>query len=106
MCDVCAAHCDKAAVRVDVDAQGSSLREVVTHFTLHAKAICRLFVSKGMLVGLSWHAEEAVVILGFPMSLKEKKAKEFTVKAPRGASHPGQKGCAGGIAVCGLMFGH
>ena len=27
MCDVCAAHGDRAAVGVDVDAQGSSLRE-------------------------------------------------------------------------------
>ena len=34
VCDVCAAHVDKAAVRVDVGAQGSSLREDETHFPL------------------------------------------------------------------------
>ena len=32
MCDVCAAHGDRAAVRVDVDAQGSGLREDESHF--------------------------------------------------------------------------
>ena len=34
MCDVCAAHGDRAAVGVDVDAQGSSLREDESHFPL------------------------------------------------------------------------
>ena len=34
VCDVCAAHSDRAAVGVDVDAQGSSLREDESHFTL------------------------------------------------------------------------
>ena len=35
MCDVCAAHGDRAAiVGVDVDAQGSGLREDETHFLL------------------------------------------------------------------------
>ena len=32
MCDVCAAHGDRAAVGVDVDAQGSGFREDETHF--------------------------------------------------------------------------
>ena len=32
MGDVCAAHGDRAAVGVDVDAQGSSLREDESHF--------------------------------------------------------------------------
>ena len=36
MCDVCAAHGERAAVGVDVDAQGSGLREDVTHFSLNA----------------------------------------------------------------------
>ena len=31
MCDVCAAHGDRAAVSVDIDAQGSSLREDEWH---------------------------------------------------------------------------
>jgi len=34
VCDVCAAHGDRAAVGVDVDAQGSGLREDETHFPL------------------------------------------------------------------------
>ena len=36
MCDVCAAHGDRAAVGVDVDAQGSGLREDETYFPLNA----------------------------------------------------------------------
>ena len=36
MCDVRAAHGDRAAIRVDVDAQGSSLGEDETHFSLSA----------------------------------------------------------------------
>ena len=36
MCDVCAAHGGRAAVGVDVDAQGSGLREDETHFPLIA----------------------------------------------------------------------
>ena len=31
------------------------------------------FISGKNLVDLRWHSEEAVVFLGFPMSLKEKK---------------------------------
>ena len=69
MCDVCAAHGDRAAVGVDVDAQGSSLREDETHFPLNARVECRAFESERILFGLRWHAEEAVVFLGFPMSL-------------------------------------
>ena len=38
MCDVCAAHGDGAAVGVDVDAQGSSLREDESNFPL--KRLC------------------------------------------------------------------
>ena len=37
MCDVCAAHGDRAAVGVDVDAQGSSLREDESHFPLNPR---------------------------------------------------------------------
>ena len=68
MCDVCAAHGDRAAVGVDVDAQGSSLREDESHFPLNARVECRAFVSERILVGLRWHAEQAAVFLGFPMS--------------------------------------
>ena len=73
VCDVCAAHSDKAAVGDGVDVQGSSLREDETHFPLNAKVECRAVASERILVGLRWHAEEAVVFLGFPISLKEKK---------------------------------
>ena len=69
MCDVCAAHGDRAAVGVDVDAQGSSLREDESHFPLTARVECRAFVSERILVGLRWHPEKAAVFLGFPMSL-------------------------------------
>ena len=69
MCDVCAAHGDRAAVGVDVDVQGSSLREDETHFPFDARVECRAFVSDRILVGLRWHAEKAAVFLGFPMSL-------------------------------------
>ena len=69
MCDVCAAHGDRAAVCVDVDAQGSSLREDESHFPLNARVECRAFVSERILVGLRWHTEKAAVFLGFPMSL-------------------------------------
>ena len=69
MCDVCAAHGDRAAVGVDVDAQGSSLREDESHFPLNARVECRAFVSERILVGLRWHPEKAAVFLGFPMSL-------------------------------------
>ena len=51
MCDVCAAHGDRAAVGVDVDAQGSSLREDETHFPFDARVECRAFVSERILVG-------------------------------------------------------
>ena len=67
MCDVCAAHGDRAAVGVDVDAQGSGEDE--THFPLDARVECRAFVSERILVGLRWHAENAAVFLGFPMRL-------------------------------------
>ena len=69
MVDVCAAHGDRAAVGVDVDAQGSGLREDETHFPLNARVECRAFVSERTLVGLRWHAEKVAVFLGFPMSL-------------------------------------
>ena len=54
MCDVCAAHGDRAAVGVDVDAQGSSLREDESHFPLNARVECCAFVSERILVGLRW----------------------------------------------------
>ena len=66
MCDVCAAHGDRAAVGVDVDAQGSGLREDETHFPFNARVECRVRIGK---VALRWHAEKAAVFLGFPMSL-------------------------------------
>ena len=44
--DVCAAHGDRAGVGVDVDAQGSSLREGETRFPLYARIECRAFVSE------------------------------------------------------------
>jgi len=69
--DVCAAHGDRAAVGVDVDAQGSGFRE--DHFPLTARVECRAFVSERILVGLRWHTEEAVVFLSSPTSLEEKK---------------------------------
>ena len=69
MCDVCAAHGDRAAVGVDVDAQGSGLREDESHFPLNARVECRAFVSERILVGLRWHPGKAAVFLGFPMSL-------------------------------------
>ena len=69
MCDVCAAQGDRAAVGVDVDAQGSGLREDETHFLFNARVECYTFVSERILVGLRWHAEKAAVFLGFPMSL-------------------------------------
>ena len=72
MGDVCAAHGDRAAVGVDVDAQGSSLREDESHFPLNARVECRAFVFERILVGLRWHAEKAAVFLGFPMNLNEK----------------------------------
>ena len=43
MCDVCAAHGDGAAVGVDVDAQGSSLRESFIQ-VLSVFTPCRLFI--------------------------------------------------------------
>ena len=45
MCDVCAAHGDRAAAGVDVDAQGSGLREDETYFPINARVECRAFVS-------------------------------------------------------------
>ena len=95
-----------AAVGVDVDAKGSGLCEDETHFSIDARVESRACVSKtfGILVGLRWRAEEAAIFLGFPMSLQEKKALKFAVKVPRGARHPGHKGCAIVIAVCGLRF--
>ena len=69
MCDVCAAHGDRAAVGVDVDAQGSGLREDETYVPLSARVQCRAVVSERILVGLRWHAAKAAVFLGFSMSL-------------------------------------
>jgi hypothetical protein len=67
------AHGKRAAVGFHVDTQGSSLREVETIFPVNARVACRAFVSERILVGLRWHAEEAVVFLGFPMRLKKEK---------------------------------
>ena len=50
VCDVCAAHGDSAAVCVDVDKQGSSLREDETHFPFNARVECRAVVSERILV--------------------------------------------------------
>ena len=49
--------------------QGSGLREDETHFPLNARVECRAFVLERILVGLRWHAEEAAVFLGFPITL-------------------------------------
>ena len=79
MCDVYAAHGDRAA---DVDAHGNSLHEDETRFPFDARVECCSLVGKNP----SWFAQarrKAVVFLGFQMSLKEKKTKKFTVKAPR-----------------------
>jgi len=51
MCDVCAAHGDRAAVG-DVDARSSGFHEDETHFPLNARVECRAFVSERILVGL------------------------------------------------------
>ena len=75
MCSVCAAHGDRAAVCVDVDAQGSSLRENESHFPLNARVECRAFVLERILVGLRWHAEEVVVFLDFPMAVEERRRR-------------------------------
>ena len=69
MCDVCAAHGDRAAVGVDVDAQDSSLREDETHFPINARVKCRVFVSERILLGVCLHTEKEAVFLGLPMSL-------------------------------------
>jgi hypothetical protein len=69
LCDVYAARGDRAAVGVDVDAQGSGLPEDETHFPLDARVGCRALVSERILVGLRWHAEKEEEFLGFPMSL-------------------------------------
>ena len=42
--DMCAAHGDRAATGVDVDAQGCSLRENETHFPLIVRVECSAFV--------------------------------------------------------------
>jgi len=52
VCDACAEHSDRAAVGVDVDTKGISLREDETHFPLNVKVECRAFVSDRILVGL------------------------------------------------------
>ena len=44
VCDVCAAHSNRAAVGVDVDTQRSSLREDVTYSPLNARVECVAFV--------------------------------------------------------------
>ena len=47
MCDVCAAHGDRAVVGVDVDAQGSGLREDESHFPLDPLNCCFITAEKG-----------------------------------------------------------
>ena len=66
MCDVCAAHGDRAAVGVDVDAQGSSLREDESHFPLNARVECRAFVSERILVGFALAHQKGGSIPRFP----------------------------------------
>ena len=41
-----------------------------------------------VLVRLRWLTDEVEVVLGLPMSLKEEKAKEFSVHACRSACSP------------------
>ena len=74
MCDVCAAHGDRAAVGVDVHAQGSSLREDESHFPLNPRVECRAFVSERILVGLRWHPEKAAILVQF-LLLETREAK-------------------------------
>jgi hypothetical protein len=69
VCDVCAAHGERAAVGVNADAQGRSLRKDETHVPLDAKAECCAFLLEIILLVLRWHSEEAVVFPGFSMSL-------------------------------------
>ena len=47
---MCAAYGDRAAVGVEVDAQGSGLREDETHFPFNARVECRAVVSERILV--------------------------------------------------------
>ena len=56
MCDVCAAHGDRAAVGVDVDAQGSGLSRMP-----------RVCIGKNP-EGFALAPEKAAVFLGFPIS--------------------------------------
>ena len=66
---MCDAHDEWAAVGVDVDTQGSSLRENETHISFHARVEYRACVSERILLSLRWQSEEMVVFLGFLMSL-------------------------------------
>ena len=97
MCDVCAAHGDRAAVGVDVDAQGSSLREVETRLLHNARVECRALVLERTLSNPGWFALALRKGDGIPWFPDEKpegkedvgkrRRREFTLKAPRGASH-------------------
>ena len=69
---MCAAYGDRAAVGIHVDTHGSSLGEDEMHFALNATLGCREFIATRILVCLRWHDEEAVVLLGFLMSLEKK----------------------------------
>jgi hypothetical protein len=62
VCDVCAAHGDRAAFGVDVDAHDNSLREDKTQLLLNARVECRALVFERILVGLRWHSEGALAI--------------------------------------------
>jgi hypothetical protein len=97
MCDVCAAHGDRTAVGVDVDTQGSSLREDETRLLLNARVECHALVLERILSGPGWFALALRRGDGIPWFPDEKpegkenagkrRCREFTLKAPRGASH-------------------
>ena len=74
VCDVCAAHSDRAAVGVDVDTQGSSLHEDETDFSLSCQSkTCRVCIGQNPV----WFAQAVRgggSIPCFPMRVKEKKA--------------------------------
>ena len=74
---VCAAHGDRPAVGVDIDAQGSSLGQDKTIFPLNAR-VSRVSRMPRVNIGKNpgWFAlalGQALVFLGFLMILKELK---------------------------------
>ena len=74
VCGAFAAHGDRTAVGVDADAQGSSLREDEAHPPLDDSGrMPHVCIEKNPGWFVRWHSEDAVVLLGSRMSLKENK---------------------------------